>query len=585
MTPALPYSTQSDQGQQQSTPEETDWSESELNERRTSYRHHQRNTKPLDNFEDTASRLGWDGTHPDPDSYSSYQEARFTTGQAVPYRRGYLEDFADPLQRRGHPKRNPLPQHSGPNDPQRFDQHPKIPTMNYHGVPHYPGTYPMYAPPMRFHPPVPHHGGWRNSMGGPRAMRPPPPPIDPYGPYYVPHPEPIHPHPYDALPHIHALTGPRKQPFFPIRRKDHRTQYAAPQESFEGYYADTTALEPKKQPKPRQNKALKQTTEPTCDQECWNAVEDLYKRLDDRDVKEKARREKEKQRAAATALKASLARQVQRTMRKELDRANAQLRDIDLRSESSRRILRSDIGSRVFATPVPSVHDDRDSEPLVRSTVIETLRELKIPSQLDLGGYHTPDRPSHRRAVSDVHLSGGYRPLPRHWNTAPTTSSNLFISNQPSFGQPSQQEVDLQQGRDEAFWAGRPPTSKKARQRRERTFVPEIQRDMNAPLWGGLSPGDSGYGSPGPLRPERPRSGFRTRKVSFEDNGGTSRPRREDLRGDEAGIWPEDESDAPVYLQKRPQRYPTTVPHPLFDITVVHPPVPQPERYLENRGL
>ncbi|KXH68954.1 hypothetical protein CSAL01_09197 [Colletotrichum salicis] len=458
--------------------------------------------------------------------------------------------------------------------------------MNYHGVPPHLGAYPMYAPPMRSYPPVPHPGDWRNSMGGPRPMGPPPPPIDPYGPYYVPHPGPIYPYPYDATPRSHAFTGLRQQPFFPIRRKDHRTQYVAPQESFEGYYADTSAPKPKKQPKPRQHEALKQTTKPPYDQECWNVVEGLYKILDDRDIKEKARKKKAKERAAATALKASLARQVQRTMRKELDRANAQLRDIDLRSESSRRILRSDIGSRGYATPVQSVYDDRDSEPLVRSTVIETLRELNIQSQSDLGGYQTPDRPSHRRAVSDIHLSGGgHRPLPRHWDTASTPSSNLFMSNQSSFGQPPHQEFDLQQEQDEAFWAGRPPASKKARQRRKSPSGPEIRSGINTPLWGSLSPGDSGYGSSGPLRPERPRSGFRTRKVSFQDAEGTSRPRREDLGGEKAGIWPEGESDAPDYLQKRPQRYPIAVPHPLFDITVVHSPVPRPERYLAERGL
>ncbi|KAK1622858.1 hypothetical protein BDP81DRAFT_440373 [Colletotrichum phormii] len=580
MTPALLYSTQSDPTQQQSTPEEVDWSESELNEPRTSYRHHQRNTKPL-NFEDTESQLGWDGTHPDPDSYSSYQEARFTTGQAVPYRRGYLEDFADPLQQRGHPKRNPPPQYFGPNDPQGFDQQPQIPTMNYHGVPPHPGAYPMYAPPMRPHPPAHYPGGRRNSMGGPRPMGLPPPPIDPYGPYYVPHPGPIHPHPYDATPRSHAFTGPRPQPAFPSRRKDYYTQYPAPQELFEGHHAERSVPKPKKQPKPKQEKTHKRITTDNELEEMKRGLEDLEVRQQQVHNELKAQQKREKKKASEAALQASVVRQVRKTVRKELENGvSAQLRDIDMRSELSRRMLRSDVGSRGFSTPVPSVYDERDTGAIIQAAIMETLKVVHGQSRSDLGGFQAPHRPTHRRAASEVPLSAGGYPPPRDCDTAATTSSNPFIPNQSPFGQPPYQGPDPQQrhaGKPEAYWTGR---VRKSRTRRESYIEPQVQGDMNVPLRGGLSPGDSGYASPEPLRAERPCNRSSARKVSFREGNGIARPRCEDLGGGEEDGWPEDEFEAPEHPPRRARTYRTVVPgHPDYIIQVKPPPAPPPPEF------
>ncbi|KAI3528022.1 hypothetical protein CSPX01_16545 [Colletotrichum filicis] len=133
MVSALPYTSQREPIQQEDIPEDIDWSESESDVTRRSYRQHQRHTEPVDNFEDLASQFAWDGTYADPDSLSPHHEARFATGQTVPYRRGHLEGFADPSRHRGPPNRKPPP--PGPNEPQGFSQQPEGPAMNYYGVP------------------------------------------------------------------------------------------------------------------------------------------------------------------------------------------------------------------------------------------------------------------------------------------------------------------------------------------------------------------------------------------------------------------------------------------------------------------
>ncbi|KAK1721213.1 hypothetical protein CaCOL14_003164 [Colletotrichum acutatum] len=586
MVSALPYSSQSDPTQQEGIPEDTDWSESEPDVTRRSFRHHQRHTNPADNFEDLASQFAWDGTYADPDSLSTHHEARFATGQTVPYRRGHLEGFADPSRHRSPPNRNPPP--PGLNDPQGFGQQPQVPGMNYHGVPPpppppHPGVYPMHAPPMPHYTPAPRTTGWRNSMGGPRPMGPPPStypqPIEPYGPYYAPYQGPAPLHPYAATPRSHAnYTGPRPQTTFPRQRKDHYPQYPAPPEPVEEYYAEASAPKPKKQPKLRQEKPPKRTIRDDEIEEMKRGMEDLAFRQQQVHDGLKARERRERKKASEAALKASLVKEVTKTVRKEFQNgANAQLRDIDMRSESSRRMLRSDIGSRGFSTPVPSVYDDHETGSIIQATVMETLRAVNGQSRSDLGGFQAPRRPSHRRAASEVPYSGGgYPPPPRDRDTAATT--NPFMPNQTNYGQAPYQGLDPQQRqaqRSEAYWTGR---VRKSRTRSENHSGQQLQGDTNVPLHGSLSPGDSGYASPEPLRSERPHGQLRARKVSFRDSDGVSRPRREDVRSEEVVDWSEDDIEVPEHRQRRTRTYRTVAPgHPNFTIEVREPPPTAPE--------
>ncbi|KAG7049996.1 hypothetical protein JMJ77_0012752 [Colletotrichum scovillei] len=581
MVSALPYSSQREPTQQEDIPEETDWSESEPDVTRRSYRQHQRHTEPVGNFEDLSSQFAWDGTYADPDSLSPHHEARFATGQTVPYRRGHLEGFADPSRHRGPPP-------PGPDEPQGFSQQPQGPAMNYHGVPPpppppHPGVYPMHAPPMPHYTPAPHTAGWKNSMGGPRPMRPPPstypPPIEPYGPYYVPHQGPVHPHPYAATPRSHAYnTGPRPQTALPRQRKNHYPQYPAPQEPVEGYYEEASAPKSKKHPKPRQEKPPKRSSRDDEMEEMKRGLEDLAFRQQQVHDVWKAQERRERKKASEAALKASLVKEVTKTVRKEFQNgANAQLRDIDMRSESSRRMLRSDIGSRGFSAPVPSVYDDQDTGSIIQATVMETLRAVRGQSLSDLGGFQAPHRPSHRRAASELPYSGGGHP-PLPGDSDPTATNNPFMPNRTIYGQPPYQGPDPQQRqaqRSEAYWTG---TVRKPRARSGSHSGPQLQRDTNMPLHGSLSPGDSGYASPEPLRSERPHGQSRARKVSFRDSDGASRPRHEHVRDEQAVDWSEDEVEVLGHPQRQRRTYTTGAPgRPNFTIEVMGPPPTAPE--------
>ncbi|KAK1452379.1 hypothetical protein CCUS01_10870 [Colletotrichum cuscutae] len=581
MVPALPYSSRREPTPQGDIPEDIDWSESEPDVTRRSYRQHQRHTEPVDNFEDLASQFAWDGTYADPDSLSPHHEARFATGQTVPYRRGHLEGFADPSRHRGPPNRKPPP--PGPNEPQGFSQQPEGPAMNYYRVPPpppppHPGVYPIHAPPMPYYTPVPHTAGWKNPMGGPRPMGPPPstypPPIEPYGSYYVPHQGPVHSHPYAATPRSHAYyTGPRPQTTFPRQHKDHYPPYPAPQQPVEGYYEEASAPRSKKQPKPRQEKPHKRTSRDDDIEEMKRGIEDLAFRQQQVDDGWKAQERRERKKASDAAL----IRQVKKTVRKELENNASALRDIDVRSELSRRLLRSDIGSRGFSTPAPSVYDEPDAGPIIQATAKEILKAVRGQSLSDLGGFQAPHRPSHRRAASEVPYSGGsHPPLPRDSDAAAT--SNPFMPNQTIYGQPPYQGPDPQQRqaqKSEAYWTG---TVRKSRTRSGSHSGPRFQGDTNTPLHGSLSPGDSGYASPEPLRSERPFDQLRARRVSFRDSDGASRPRREDVRGEEVVDWSEDEVEVPGHPQRRTRTYRTGAPgQPNFTIEVRGPPPTAPE--------
>ncbi|EXF84050.1 hypothetical protein CFIO01_04910 [Colletotrichum fioriniae PJ7] len=581
MVSALPHSSQSGPTQQEGFPEDTDWSESEPDVARRSFRHHQRHTDPVDNFEDLASQFAWDGTYADPDNLSTHHEARFATGQTVPYRRGHLEGFADPSRHRAPPNRNPPP--PGPNDPQGFSQQPQGPAMNYYGVPHpppppHPDVYSMHAPPMPHYTQAPHTAGWRNSMGGPRPVGPPPStypsPNEPYGSYYVPHQGPVPPHPYAATPRSHAYyTGPRPQTTFPRQRKDHYPRYPAPQEPLEEYYPKASAPKSKKQPKPRQEKPPKRTIRDDEIEEMMRGMEDLaFRQQQVHDgLKAQERRERKK------ASDAALARQVKKTVRKELENNAGALRDLDMRSELSRRILRSDIGSKGFSTPVPSVYDEQDTGSIIQATAMEILKAVHGQSRSDLGGFQAPHRPSHRRAASEVPYSGGgYPPPPRDLDTGAT--SNPFIPNQTIYGQTPYYRPDLRQRqaqKPETYWTG---TVRKSRTRSESHSRPHVQGDTNVPLRGSLSPGDSGYASTEPLRSGRPHGQPRARKVSFRDNDGASRPRRVDVRSEEEVDWSEDEVEVLEPPQRQTSTYRTVAPrHPNFTIEVRQPPPTAPE--------